>query len=226
MDMVASSTNLSGTAWTTYGVGTDWSGANAPAVGAGALVTDIRAVAVPASSGDPLWNGYCPGTGYLVGDLAVQATALAGGEEVVTIRMGVALLKITRVGDPTGTPIVAPEMVSFGYDAGGSPDTVGSGSDTNFGDTEGIDDATVIIRKKGDFGSFDPNSGTFLPVPDGAVQIAELPNWLAAVGTSDPLQLFLGDFGQFDPNSGEFSANPDCDIVIAELPNFLAAVGS
>jgi hypothetical protein len=231
MDMVASSANLSGTAWTTNNTAgstgatnAPWSGFNAPAVGAGALVTDIRAVAVPAADADPLWNGYCPGVGYSVGALDVTATALTGGQEIVTIRMNVGLLKITRVGDPLGAPVTAPEMVSFGYDAGGSADTAFSGSSVGDGDDEGIDDATVIIRKKGDFGQFDPNIG-FIPIPDGIVQLAEVDAFIAAVGTTDPELLFVGDFGQFDPNIG-FIPVPDCIVQLAEVDAFISAVGS
>jgi hypothetical protein len=214
---------LSATGWT-FENAANWSGTNAPVLGGGAvIVDDARAVAVPDSSGSVLWNGFCPGT-HTVATLDLSADSLGSGEAVFALNMSVSPLKITRVYDPSGTNGGSPEMIAFGYN-GGSPDTAVSGSTVGAG-AAGNADATVIIRKKGDFGQFDPNTAAFIPVADGSVVIAELPNFLASVGTGDAEQQFLGDFGQFDPNTAAFIPTPDCAVVIAELPQFLAAVGS
>jgi hypothetical protein len=214
---------LSATGWT-FENAANWSGTNAPVLGGGAvIVDDARAVAVPDSGGSVLWNGFCPGT-HSVATLDLSADSLTGGEAQFSLNMSVSPLKITRVYDPSGTNGGSPEMIAFGYN-GGSADTAVSGSTVGAG-SGGNADATVIIRKKGDFGQFDPNTGDFLPMADGNVELAELPQFLLAPGTGDAELQFLADFGQFDPNTGDFIPTPDCSVELAELPQFLLSVGS
>lgn len=244
---------LSATAFTVFTSGTGavsgpWSSPspNTPTLNAagGLLVQNSRAVAVPSSTTDNLWNGYNPnrtsagtvgttcGAGgtrnvggvngsYLVARLDV-ASATTGNTQghaptSFNIFMQVGALKITRVYDPTATNGGAPENVAFGTgDAAVGGSTPGAQS-TNA-------DAVVTIRRKGDFGSFDSN-GNPQATPDGGVGSADLGFFLNAFNTTDPLKQYLGDFGSFDSN-GNPQPIRDCGVGSADLNYFLNAFNS
>jgi hypothetical protein len=195
---------------------------------AGKIVQDSRAVAVPTAHAptETLWNGYCPGGPYHVATLAMHTggTPLGAGNGSTTweLRMAVGNLKITRVYDPTAIQGSATDSVRFGTGDAATDNGSVVGVQNNT-----VADATVIARKKGDFGSFDSN-GNFLPVPDGIVSSPEAAQFLAAVGktcATDPVLTYVGDFGSFDSN-GNFSAQPDGVVSSPEYAQFLAAVGS
>jgi len=142
-----------------------WSGTQTVATGGAApdLVTDARAMAVPTSQGDSLWSGFCPdgdpapGT-YQFGEMTLSAGESGGPlhdpQTDYSLYMAVGSLKIGRAYDPTSTQGGVPEEVSFGY-SGDVPESPISGSEP--GATSVMPDAKLVIRRKGDFGSTDPN---------------------------------------------------------------------
>jgi len=229
-----------------------WSGTNGSATlnaAGNLLVQNARAVAVPASTGDSLWHGYTVnrsatqttcGTGgvfnvngsnghYRVAKLNVAAgttgSTVAHTPSTINLFMQVGALKIARVYDPTATNGGAPENVSFGYNgAGTTPDATVSGS--TVGAESGVADAIVVIRRKGDFGSADPNTGNSVPVPDGQVGSDDTGFFLAAFGTTDQLKVFLGDFASADPNTGNSVPVRDCQVGSDDTGFFLRAFGS
>lgn len=244
---------LSASAFTVFTSGTGavsgpWStpSPNTPTLNAagGLLVQNSRAVAVPSSTTDNLWNGYNPnrtsagtvgttcGAGgtrnvggvngsYLVAklDLASATTGDTRGHLPTSFNvfMQVGALKITRVYDPTATNGGAPENVAFGTgDAAVGGSTPGAQS-TNA-------DAVVTIIRKGDFGGVDGN-GNAQPVPDGQVGTADISFFLQAINTSDPLKKYLGDFGGVDGN-GNAQPVRDCQVGTADISFFLNAINS
>jgi hypothetical protein len=236
MDIVASSGNVSGTAWTTFNTPGDtgatnapWSGTNVAgvtgAIGAsGNLVTDARAVAVPDSSASPLFNGFTVGGPFNAGFLELQASGLSSGAGLGQVDYGlkfaVGTLKITRVFDPNGVAGTAPESIGFG--AAGD-----SNNGSSVGSSVGADDATVIVRKKGDFGVVDPNTGVLDPTADGQVTPLEQNAWIASIGTADgTLDNYLGDFGVVDPNTGVLTAVPDGQVTPLEQNALIASIGT
>jgi hypothetical protein len=214
--LTATGFNVFNTAAETGASAAPWSpsGVNTPTVGAApALVTNSRAVAVPESTTSSLWGGYAPGaTHYRVAQLSLSAGDLGAGEGQTSysLFMAVDSLKITRVYDPTSANPnqPTPEDVSFGYN-GASPDATVSGS--TVGATSAIADATVIVRKKGDFGSVDQNSGDFVTTPDGSVDSDDIAYFFSNPNNrTDAEFIYLGDFGSVDQNSGDFVSAPDC----------------
>jgi hypothetical protein len=135
--------------------------------------------------------------------------------------MAVGNLKITRVYDPSAAQGNPTETVQFGQgDAAVNGSTVGATSATA--------DATIIVRKKGDFGSLVNN--VFTNTPDGVVDsIVDANLFFLSVGaTNSPCgsdKNYLGDFGSLQSNL--FVPQPDGvvdSIVDANL--FFLAVGS
>jgi hypothetical protein len=229
-----------------------WSGTNNGAAGqlnqaGGLLVSNARAVAVPGTTTDNLWRGYNPNTGFAAGacgtggrfnvgganghyrmaklTVAANTTGSTVGHAPTSFNlfMRVGPLKIARVYLPTATNGGAPEGVSFGYN-GAARDAFVSGS--TVAAESANPDGFVIIRRKGDFGSADPNTGNTIPVPDGAVGSDDTPLFLAAFGTTNPEQVFLGDFGSADPNTGNAVPVRDCQVGSDDTTLFLQAFGS
>jgi hypothetical protein len=206
-----------------------WSGTNVAgvtgAIGAsGNLVTDARAVAVPDSSASPLFNGFTVGGPFNAGTLELQASGLSSGaglgEVSYGLKFAVGTLKITRVFDPNGVAGTAPESIGFG--AAGD-----SNNGSSVGSSVGADDATVIVRKKGDFGVVDPNTGVLDPTADGQVTPLEQNAWIASIGTADgTLDNYLGDFGVVDPNTGVLTAVPDGQVTPLEQNAWIASIGT
>lgn len=243
---------LSASAFTVFTSGTGaasgpWSSPspNTPTLNSGTLlVSNSRAVAVPSSTTDALWNGYSPNRNnggtvgactsghptynvgsvnghYLVGKLDLASNTTGSTIHHIptsfNIFMQVGALKITRVYEPTATNGGAPETVAFGTgDAGVSGSSPG---------TQSLNaDAVVTIRRKGDFGSVDVN-GNPQAVPDGVVGTDDISFFLTSFGTTDPLKVYLGDFGSVDVN-GNPQAIRDCIVGTDDINFFLHAFGS
>jgi hypothetical protein len=206
------------------------------------LVSNSRAVAVPSSTTDALWNGYTPnrsasqtscGAGgvfnvagsnghYRVARLDLTAGTGSGTVPVQTysLFLQVGNLKITRVYDPTATNGGAPENVSFGY-SGGVPDATTNGSSP--GAESAIADASVIIRKVGDIGGNDANYDFNPNFPDGQVTSDDV-NYAYAHyrGSSNPAEIALADTGGNDSN---YDFNPDfrdCQVTSDDI-NYMYA---
>jgi hypothetical protein len=240
----------------TSSLGGPWSSPspNTPTLNSGALlVSNSRAVAVPASTTDALWRGYTVNSGSGAatcgaGGATVNPGTVVGGHyRVARLNFSSATgaandtrghlptsfnlffqtgsLKITRVYDPTALNGGAPENVSFGYN-GASPDTAVSGSTVGAESTNA--DAVVIIRRKGDFGSTDAN-GNQIPVPDGNVNSNDIAFFVAAVntpaGSQTDLQRALGDYGSVDANGNQIPVR-DCVVNTADIGFFVASLGS
>lgn len=224
--------NIFNTAAETGAANDPWSGTNTTGSGGLApnLITDARAVAVPGSTGDPLWNGYCPGNDYNVAELPLTAGDSGGPgidpQSCCEVRMIVGPLKITRVYEPSSTQGGAPEDVSFGFDAAGVGPELPAANGSLVGDSSAEPDAYIKIRRKGDFASVDPNTGNLIPVPDGVVGTDDIIFFFNAFGTSDPLDLFLGDFASVDPNTGNLLPIPDCVVGTDDIIFFFNAFGS
>jgi len=210
------------------------------------LVQNSRAVAVPSSTTDALWNGYTPNRGsgattcgaggvfnvggfganghYRVARLDLTAGTGTGAVAVqsYTLNLQVGALKITRVYDPTATNGGAPENVSFGYN-GASPDATVSGSTPGAEST--IADATVIIRKVGDIGGNDANYDFNVNFPDGQVTGDDVQYaYNHYRGSTNATEIALADTGGNDAN---YDFNPDfrdCQVTgddIQYMYNFL-----
>jgi hypothetical protein len=234
----------------TSSAGGPWSSPspNTPTLNSGALlVSNSRAVAVPASTTDALWRGYTVNSGSGAatcgaGGATVNPGGVAGGHyrmarlDVAAGTTGstvnhlpttfnlfaqVGALKITRVYDPTALNGGAPENVSFGYN-GAVPDATVSGSTVNAESANA--DAVVIIRRKGDFGGADAN-GNPQAVPDGRVGTDDVGFFLAAFNTTNPRDIFLGDFGGADAN-GNPQPVRDCRVGTDDVGFFLNAFNS
>jgi len=205
-----------------------WSGTNTAGTGGaspGALISDARAVAVPASSGDTLWNGYCPGT-YTAARLDLTAGSTGGpltdAMSTHDLHMAVGPLKITRVYEPSSTQGAAGEDVSFGY-SGGSPEAGVSGSTVGATSTDA--DAVVYIGRKGDYTGTDPNTGDPTGVPDGAVGTDDISFFVANLGNAGTtFEVFAGDFVTTDPNTGDPVQTPDCAVGTDDIAPFLTAL--
>lgn len=196
---------------------------NAPVLNGANVVTNSRAVAVPASQADPLWNGYQPNVaagGCTAAPVAnyrtarLDVTGVTAGD--ISLFLQVGALKITRVYRPTTPNGGTPETVGFGTgdaDVGGS--TPGAQSANA--------DAFISVRKKGDVGSIDQNTGEFCSAPDGLVDTDDLNSIFefinngigAAYGGSCTGNLSVADYiavadvGSIDQNTGEFCAPTD-----------------
>lgn len=138
------------------------------------------------------------------------------------LHMAVGNLKITRIYDPLAIQGTANESVRFGTgDASlDNGSVVGVQNNT-------VADATVVARKKGDFGFYDGNN-IFHAVPDGKVESGEHNQFLSAIGSlcsTDPELTYVGDFGFYDGNN-VFHGLPDGKIESGEENQFLAAIGS
>lgn len=225
--VTASAFDILNTAAATNANNPPWNGTNGGgALGASpALVTDARAVSVPESSTSLFWDGYgpnaaCATSTYNMANLDLGSGTLgSGGQTIMDVFMAVGDLKITRTYDPVATQGSQPENVAFG-----SGDAAVNGSSVGAASTAA--DASIVIRKKGDFGVVDPNTGALNTTPDGVVSGLEFTPFAAAVGSVDPLQVFLGDFGVVDPNTGVLTPIPDGIVSGLETTQFLQAVGS
>jgi hypothetical protein len=166
-----------------------WSGVNT------ADTDDLRGVAVPDSAGSTLWNGYCPGLGYTAGQLDVSANNDGTTRSVSSVTMKVGLLKITRVYNPGSTNPGTPELVAFGA---GDADSDGS----VVGDTDANADASVVVRKKYDFGGFDPDFIWQPGLYDNSVDFDDIFYAYDQIvgGTLTGEDAWAGDVGGFDPD--------------------------
>jgi len=244
-------TALNATSFTVFTAGTGagatpWSSPspNTPTLNSGSLlVSNSRAVAVPASTADALWQGYAPNTGagtgacgtggrfnvggsnghYRVARLSL-ATGTGTGAVLPSnyaLRMQVGSLKITRVYDPTAAQGATPENVSFGYN-GAVPDATVPGNVAGGGSATAVD-ATVNIRKVGDVGGNDANYDFNPNFPDGQVTGDDVNYAFANYrGTTNPAQIAVADTGGNDAN---YDFNPDfrdCQVTGDDI-NFMFA---
>jgi len=209
-----------------------WSGVNPAGATAGAPdVNDIRKVLVPSSSASAAWLGLGPTptctaggalSSYNLATLSVTASNLSAGQASYPVFLQVGPLKVTRAYDPAGTQGTQPEMVAFGFG-----DAAVNGS-SNTAVASSTADATIIVRKKGDYGIVDPNTGGLLDSnPDGIVSTDETNYHGTTVGSSIPLEVFLGDYGVADPNTGNLITNvPDGVVSVDETNVHASTVGS
>lgn len=209
---------------TTGATNAPWSGVKDVGVegAAPSLVTDARAVAVPDSSGSALWNGFCPGGSYRVAQLTLSAgnNANPNGQTNYAINMSVGDLKITKLYDPASTQGPAVSTVAFGYDGVNPDQSAGDGSTP--GSSTAIADATVIIRKKGDFSSF--NGVSVVAIPDGIVNSNDVAAFANTVfnGPANDLERYLGDFSRF--NGVSVVPEPDCIVNSNDVTAFADTV--
>lgn len=251
--LTASGFSVYNTAANTGAANGPWSSPspNTPTLGsvagaAGNIVTNSRAVLVPSSAADPLWNSYSPNTGgsttnagvctngkynvggvnghYRVARLDLTAgTAVGGGAAVPVTQYGLYLrvgtLKITRVYDPTAPNAgAASELVSFGYDAAGAnPDATLNGS-TDVGVNSAVADATVVIRKIGDVVGPDPNGVTSPLYPNGQVTIEDV-NYMYQNyrGTTNAAVIAVADCVGPDPNGATSPDYRNCQVTIEDV---------
>lgn len=189
---------------------TPWNGV-ANGTASGIDWNDARAVAVPVTTGPAYsstnrltprfanigaWSATSTVVPYRLGRLtATAANRVCGGtpgggmtgapdanhanNSTFNVFMQVDSLLITRVYETGGDTI---ENVSFGINAGGSPDAPQSGNVPNV--SSAVADAQIQIREKGDF------------TGDGRITSADTTGYNAAVadGTDNILQAYCGDF--------------------------------
>jgi len=235
------------TAGTGAGAASPWSSPspNTPTLNSGSLlVSNSRAVAVPASTADALWQGYAPNTGagtgacgtggrfnvggsnghYRVARLSLASGTATGAvlPSNYALRMQVGSLKITRVYDPTAAQGATPENVSFGYN-GAVPDATVPGNVAGGGSATAVD-ATVNIRKVGDIGGNDPNYNFSPNFPDGVVNAEDI-NYAFShylTGTRTAAEIAVADVGGNDANYNFSPDFRDC-VVNAEDINYMFA---
>ena len=157
----------------------------------------IKMVRVPVAAG-PVFDatlGITNGNGYRLARIAVEADSCfdAGGTRACTSNLGVLMsvnnLLITQVSDPGPSAAV---NVDFGYVAGAS-EAAGSGSTE--GTTSATDDATIVVKLKGDFNSDGNFNGADLPLFGAAFS--------GAGGNTVPREtVWTGDFNGDDLFNG------------------------
>lgn len=194
-----------------------WSGTN------NTNLDDLRAVAVPDSAVSTLWNGFCPGSAYSAGLLNVSANDDGATRAEHSISMKVGLLKITRVFNPGSTNPATSEAVSFGGDADSDGSVVGDG--------DAVPDATVVVRKKYDFGGFDDDFVWQPGLYDGSVDSEDIFFAYDGIvgGTLTGEDAWAGDVGGFDddfvwqPGAAFADCVPDSEDVFYAYDNLIGS---